>query len=645
MSLNVACGVAIGLSVFLIALAVGIGVFLHRAEVKNTGLEGRRRVLSPFQVFILCFFFAAVAVFYPIYYIDYLAAETGFLRVLKAFLLAVQNVLRLVTLNGEFDIVRDFLASAEIDGTFAGIYSIYVAVIFVTAPLITAGYVLSFFRSVTSMLRYSLRPCNELYALSELNERSLALAKNILSEKDEKEVTDKAGKTKKKKRRRVVIFTDVFDDGERTHELIFTARQMGAICVKRDITDIGLKYARRNCIRKVYLIGDNQDENVEQALKLISRHVKDSLPREDGKGGRSRMPKFNENNLQFYVFSVTAESGVLLDSAPKGNIKVRHINDNRNLALVEMCENSIFSTAIEDGDVKRIKVAIVGTGGYGTELLKVICCLGQMPGYTVEVHVFDRENAEEQIGGRVPELLNYWAHQKPGDAEFKLAFHSGVEAGSKHFLSEIASLGRLSGIYVTLGDDERNIATSLAVRTILNRNAWGAQTPIYAVVYDDTKASLAEKDGLKSSDGQSFGIKVIGSLHKCYSTEYIEQTKLEDSARELHLRWADNDDEKQKARATFANFEYYRRSSMMEAVYRELREKLGYIKKEKETTPEDKAYNDMLRNYEHRRWNTFMRGEGFICGTKEGKDFVAKTHHLVVPFGDLPEGEQKKDDF
>ena len=62
MSLNVACGVAIGLSVFLIALAVGIGVFLHRAEVKNTGLEGRRRVLSPFQVFILCFFFAAVAV-------------------------------------------------------------------------------------------------------------------------------------------------------------------------------------------------------------------------------------------------------------------------------------------------------------------------------------------------------------------------------------------------------------------------------------------------------------------------------------------------------------------------------------------------------------------------------------------------------
>lgn len=613
MDLNVFCSVALGISLCLIVLAVAIGAKLHSAELKSTGLEGRRRVLTPFQVFLLCFFFAAVAIFFPIYYVDYLAAETGFFKVVKAFLLAVQNVLRLITLNGEFNNIRDFLADASrVNAVLGECYSIYAAIIFVAAPLLTAGFVLSFFRNASAMVRYSLRSCRELYVMSELNERSLALAKNILGEG---------------RRGRVVIFADVFENGEeQNYELVFTARQMGAICVKKDVADLGLKYARR-CKRKIYLIGEDQDENIGQALKLINRH---------------RGTKFCNRELEFYVFSETAESAALLDSVEKGTMKVRRFHQSRSLALTEMLTHPIFSNAIPLQGQKQIRIAILGLGNCGTEFLKTICCLAQMPGYTAEIHVFDKGDAGRRFEGAAPELAAFNGKKIAGEAEYTIVFHDFVDVKDPEFAELFSAAEGYTGIYVMLGEDELNIETAMRLKTALKRKTPEEKTPIYAVVYDPAKSEIMQDGGLKNMEGKEYGIVFIGSLRECYSLQNIEQRDAEEKAKRLHMQWANTEEEKRDAEEKFDRFEYYRRSSMMQEVYRELREGLGYWR-ESDETPAGRANNDLLRLYEHRRWNTYMRGEGYVWG--ETKDHIAKTHPLLVPFGELPESEKKKDDF
>lgn len=618
MNKNAFCACALGISLSLIVVAIVLGIRARRSELKKTEMSGDRRALTAFQVFLLCFFFAAVAIFFPIYYVDYLEAETGVARVIKAILLSAQNVLRLITLNGEFDNVRDFLADTSINAVLGGVYSFYAAVIVIAAPLLTAGFVLSFFRNVSATFRYSIRPCRELYVMSELNERSLAVAKNVLREKT---------------RGRLVIFADVFEDGgERNTELIFSARQLGAICVKKDVTDIGLKYAGK-CMRKIYLFGDDEDENLRQALKLINRH---------------RGTKYDNKNMEFYVFSRTAESGALLDSVDKGNMRVRRVNESFNLALTEMQAHSLFATAKE----KKIRIAIVGLGGYGMQFLKMICCLGQMPEHSVELHVFDREDAAGRLKAAAPELSAFNGKKIEGDAEYSIVFHNNIDVKSVGFIEEFSAVGEYTGVYVTLGEDELNIETAMHVRTMIKRFSPDANTPIYAIVYDPAKAEIVANGGLRNHEGKEYGITFIGSLSESFSLKNIERQELEESGKTLHTDWArknegkeDEEVTKQKvaqAEKMFDLYEYHRKSSMVQAVYRDLRGGLGY-RKQDENTPDGEKNNDSLRRYEHRRWNTYMRGEGYIYGEK--KDHIAKTHPLLVPFDDLPEEEKKKDDF
>lgn len=613
MNLNIICSITLGLSFFLIAFAIVIGILTHRAELNSKGLERERRILTPFQLFILCFFFAAVVIFFPIYYVDYFASETDFFRFVKAFLLAVQNVLRLITLNGEFDNIRDFLAdTSRINAVLREIYSIYSMIIFIAAPLLTAGFVLSFFRNASSMIFYAVRPCRKLYVISELNERSLALAKDILD---------------KKEYGQVVVFTDVFEKGKGDDSgLVSEARHIGAICVKRDVTDLGLKYARK-CERRIFLIGENEDENIGQAIQLINRH---------------RGKKYDDEKLKFYVFSETAESEVLLDSVNNGKMKVRRVNISRNLALAEMQRHSIFENAVSVGTEKHICIAIVGAGRYGTALIKTICCIGQMPGYTVEIHVFDSINAETSFKAIMPEFMNINGKKIEGDAEYNIIFHDAVNVKNPGFIESFSAVKGYTGVYVALGEDELNIETAMRIRTALKRNDQKSGVPIYAVVYDPAKAEIVASGGLKNMEGEEYGIIFTGSLQESYSIKNIEQCELEDKALVLHKLWAETEEEKKAAEKKFGQYEYYRRSSMTQAVYRDLRMKLGYAR-ESEETPAGKANNDLLRVYEHRRWNTFMRSEGYIQGEK--KDHIAKTHTLLIPFDVLPEEEKKKDDF
>ena len=89
--------------------------------------------------------------------------------------------------------------------------------------------------------------------MSELNEKSIALANSI----------------RKTDERAVIVFADVFEhDDEENYELMNAARDINAICLKRDVTHLNIIKKKGDV--EIFLIGENESENVSQAVQLTT---------------------------------------------------------------------------------------------------------------------------------------------------------------------------------------------------------------------------------------------------------------------------------------------------------------------------------------------------------------------------------------
>lgn len=678
MNANWIIGISFGLSVLFVLAAVIAGICLHRAELFRNDNSFMRHIFTSFRVFLILFFIATVCALYPVIHLDPEGSGDFFRSSFASFIKSFQ----LFFMEGDYVESSKIIESCgDLNPYLSYLFLVYLACVYLVAPIFTLSFILSFFRDISSTIRFAVSRWSDLYLFSELNERSLALAEDVIRSqmeeimkireeerkrknghvskeeggKTREEIKEERRKERQRKRalrrKRLIVFTDVFSNNEeRTVELIASARRLGALCLKKDVTEIGLDLKKRR-IRKIYLIGDNEDENIQQALTLINYHA--------GK-------KSDTETLDLYVFSNSAESEALLTSVYNISklhrplqMKIRRINENRQLALQELIDNPIFQGAVEEDGVKKIRLLLVGLGGYGTELLKAFCWCAQMPGYSLELHVFEKEEGKEKIKAIAPELIKLNHKTNPLEAQYDIFFHDGIDVASDLFGKELEKIKDITGVYVSLGDDERNIETALRIRTVLERNRKeGAMPPIYPIVYSASKADSvalakaytsdpAEKPDLFNMEGTAYNVFFIGALKMRYTLKSIERTELEKSAMRLHLDWiieemnkAETDEEQKKYKAMieeekvkYFQFEYYRNSSMARAVYEELRGRYVDVGKEDGYT---------LKVYEHRRWNVYMRADGYICAPKP-KNHIAKTHFELVPYDQVPKEDQGKD--
>lgn len=608
MTLTLFCLLSLVISILILVSTIILSVVLHKRDMVKGNVIRKGIVIKPFQVFLIGFFIAAAVVFYPVYYTDFFVEDMGFVKVFKSILLSIHNVLRLFVLDGEFDNINSFLCNSVGVSSNVGVtYSVYAALIYVVAPTLTAGVVLSFFKGASAFIKYSLHFHSDIYILSDLNEKSIILAQDILTNK-----TDK--------RRKLVVFTDVFEkDEEDNSELVSHAKRLGAICLRKDILEVGLK--RSNSIyRKIYLIGDDEDKNIQQALTLIEKC--------------RNVPHYNTDKTQIYAFANSVDSEVLLDSIDNGAVKVRRINENRNLIIHTINNYSLFKDARQVNDKKEISIVIVGLGAYGVELLKAVCWCGQMPGYNITIHAFDKDSdGAAKIKSIAPELIEYNGKEITGEPYYKIVFHDNIEVRSYEFQESLSKINFISSAFVTLGDDELNIETAMRMRVQFGRDSISADKhipSIFAVVYSMSKTKVASNGGLKNMQDENYGISLIGCVKSRYSIASVEQSELETEGLNCHLYWVTHVDEAD-AIEKYNKYEYYRRSSIAEAIYLRFREKLI-----SDCEPE------ILKEYEHKRWSAYMRSEGYI-GLGKQKDYISKTHPLLVPYQNLSAKEQNKD--
>lgn len=68
----------------------------------------------------------------------------------------------------------------------------------------------------------------------------------------------------------------------------------------------------------------------------------------------------------------------------------------------------------------------------------------------------------------------------------------------------------------------------------------------------------------------------------------------------------------------------------------------GADKKEEDLTLEER---DIIEHLEHKRWNTYMRSEGYVysgSNDKSSRNDLAKMHHDLVNFDSLSEEDKRK---
>ena len=175
---------------FFVALAIFLGSVVC-AILQWAGVINRRRLLTPFTLLFVGVILSSLMLFIPLYVN---ALGDSVCGPVETVLVAVHNMIRLFVVDGEFSFILDNMAG--IPGWMVPCYTLFFALLFVFAPLLTFGAVLSFFSNLSEGRRYFFNRNKNLSIFSHLNERSLALAES-LSESEKK---------------RFLIFTSVSED-------------------------------------------------------------------------------------------------------------------------------------------------------------------------------------------------------------------------------------------------------------------------------------------------------------------------------------------------------------------------------------------------------------------------------------------------
>ena len=195
-------------------------------------------------------------------------------------------------------------------------------------------------------------------------------------------------------------------------------------------------------------------------------------------------------------------------------------------------------------------------------------------------------------------------------------------------------LGQVSHVFVALGEDSRNIRNAVTMRMLSER--MGIHPTIQAIVQATGRKERLEK--VTDYRGHAYDIRFLGDIESCYARDTMVDSQLYSEALRRHLKWGREHD--------FWAYEFNFRSSVASAIHFEMRRRCGLPwagKTEQELTP---AERDALEVLEHRRWNAYMRSEGYIYSgstDKASRNDLAKAHNDLVPFSWLSEEEKRKD--
>ena len=454
----------------------------------------------------------------PAYYSEK-AMLPEFERVVHSVVFSFYNSLTLFGFSGNFSKITElktfFDGYCKSDYDYYGNFAAGLATLgYIIAPIITVTAILSVIKDSFARFSYRFSFKKDIYIFSELNDKSIALAKSVF-------LSNKGAR---------IVFTDVFSQNqEETYELISKARDIGAICIKSDIASFQWtgRIERISVFYKSYrffMIGDNENENIEQTIKLHRKY-----------NNESKITK----KIRIYLFSNSPSSEFAINTlthSKDNNIVIIRVDYKRSMVYNYLYSDGvkIIEKAKKDG---RINAFIVGMGEHGLEIIKSLIWFIS-PNFDLHIDVFDvKENIKEHFYALCPDI----------DKKY-IDFHSGMDIDSPFENIFDEAKYKPNFIFVSLGSDSKNISASKKIiekyihdETLMLTDSdfnnsdkksiseiLKDKVPIITTVVQNSK--IAE-----TVNENTYFINIIGNFKKVYSDEVIINSELEKIAYEVHL--------------------------------------------------------------------------------------------------------------
>ncbi len=275
----------------LASLAFSVFAFVYSFFVYKK-IDRADRVFSAFQLFTGGIFVSVFIVFLPVFYYDYdLFGEGSYVR---PIFIAIHNTIRVFILDGDFDTVAEAIDTLAEWGRIP--FSFYAALLYVVAPVLTFGNLLSLFKNLRGEIVLKFHKKRPMYIMSELNLCSISLAESIMNAwKAEKESYCKENNTKRlskelRDKKPIIVFTDVFEQNEEAdYELLLQARDLGAICLKKDISHLDLQ-KRLGEIKH----GIEAEEAEQAAVQAVTDNDSDTKQKTRARKNEKKVQKKNK---------------------------------------------------------------------------------------------------------------------------------------------------------------------------------------------------------------------------------------------------------------------------------------------------------------------------------------------------------------
>lgn len=505
---------------------------------------------------------------------------------------------------------------------WATAYGVYVSVLNIACPIAGGALLFSLISSIFPRVRLFFRSLafwHPMYYFSKLNERSLALAKDIEAQS-------------KRLGRPVIVFADVYDDedDEAVSELIGEAKKLGCICLKTDISSLPVK---RLC-RVTYLLIDNDEVNNLEALAAF--------------GDERRMRTLDSDDT--VVFFCQSDSYVLVEKALTAKYQSKKIAQPRfvpvrsysNMIRNLLVKHPLYDT-LSRTPGEPLEVTVFGTGSIGTEMFLSTYWCGQILDHPLHINIVSLESEQDfraRIDGINPDILQtsdpnsklldiYADGREKSEPYFKLRYreldvmNANINTVMCDEFDDGFKLADSNYILVAIGSDQENLDVASRIRRCVSANLLcqcDKRVDIAYIVYDQM---LSETLG-ETDDGnvRTFAVGSLGEVYS-YSNVFMAGDYLStaDNIANVYERVILKKAHDTSEKRTRDDYTFW--ANLARAIH------LGY---EAFSAGADSysEYADMVRNkkldektldrlawLEHRRWCAFMRVQGFRCPTLE----------------------------
>lgn len=565
--------------------------------------RNKKFIRSKLLIFLAGFTIALIVLVFPLYSDYNLISQTAF-----SILYSLQSIF----LGQDFELIND----VELKNVVDIIYIVFIYALFLLEPLITATAILTLLGNYLSKIRLKVSRFKEIIVFSEINEKTMTIAKKQYN-----------------RRKTIIVFVGDQEDKEiYRKDLTF----LKAIVLNQKITDLNFK----NRSVTYYVFSENEEENLNVALEILSQGSYNS-----------------RQNKKVYVLNNSEEGRIILDSAAKNNIRLELINERDRAIYQHLYDEPIYRNAINN----QISILIVGCGKLGLEFLKAVTWCGQLINHKLNINVIDLKanKIKEKLNITCPELLSNYNY-------------NFIEADiySEKTIKELDNLKgqNINYVMVALDTETKNIEVATFLRRyFLNQDKESySRMPSINLWIEENDKKL-QIDSLKhDSIINSYNFNSFGSIEEMYNTKSIVNSEIENLAMQVHCVYCPDDINNDLEE--FYKLEYNKKSSRAVGVH--MKYKLYSVLKDNYSGNLENDLNnniqEVLRQYneiknkeiidalvknEHDRWNAYVRADGFKSVAKEEvakykdftkntKHFLAKLHPAIVEFEKLEEVEK-----